>query len=142
MPLVIITIIITFLVLIIWTYRSLGNIETSKKVIYIIAQLVVVFIATYITYEISKNNIEYPNGTAKTYIQNTLVFIFTGINGLFVMPLFSRQIEVAFQENSISSKLIKTALICLGILVILLLFECGYMTTTQQGILRIMTGDK
>ena len=142
MPLVIVTIIITFTILIIWTYHSLGNMEKSKKVIYIIAELIVVFIATYITYGMSKGKIEYSNDAVMKYIQNILVPLFTGINGLFVMPFFSRGIESAFQENMKTNKLLKRAILCVGILLILLIFECGYMTTTQQGILKIMAGER
>ena len=142
MPLVIITIIITFTILIVWTYRSLGDIETSKKVIYIIIELLVVFFATYITYGISKSSVEYPNDEVIGHIQNTLVPLFTGINGLFVMPFFSRGLESVFQENMKNNQLIGRAILCVGILLLLLIFECGYMTTTQQGILKIMAGER
>ncbi len=142
MPLVIITIIITFTILIVWTYRSLGNIETSKKVIYIVIELLVVFFATYITYGISKTGVEYPNDEVIGYIQNTLVPLFTGINGLFVMPFLSRGLESVFQEDMKNNQLIGRTTLCIGILFLLLIFECGYMTTTQQGILRIMAGER
>ena len=141
MPLVIITIIITFAILIIWTYHSLGNIETSKKIIYIIIQLLIIFIATYITYAISKGQVVYQDKEISQHIQNALLPIFTGINGLFIMPYLSRGIEALYQENIKINQLFTRAILCIVILIVLLIFECGYMTTTQQGILKIMAGE-
>ncbi len=142
MPIVIITIIITFFILILWTYRSLGNMEISKKVSWIIIQLLVVFLATYITYGISKHTIEYPNDEIMAYVRNILVLLFTGINGLFVMPFLSRGIEALYQENIVKQQLVMRAVLCIAVLIILLILECGYMTTTQNGILKVMMGDK
>lgn len=142
MPLVIITIIITFAILIIWTYHSLGNIETSKKIIYIIIQLLVIFIATYITYAISKGQVVYQDKEISQQIQNALLPVFTGINGLFIMPYLSRGIEALYQENIKINQLFTRAILCIVILIVLLIFECGYMTTTQQGILKIMAGER
>ncbi len=138
MPIIIMSIMITFLVLISWTYHSLGTMGTSQKTLWIIAQLVIVFIATYITYGISKSSIQYPNDTIMKYVQNTLVFIFTGINGLFIMPFFSRKLAIVNQENLEINQLFKSAGICGIILLILLLLECGYMTNTQEGILKVI----
>lgn len=138
MPITIITIFITFLILISWTYRSLGNIEISKKILWIIAELFIVWIATFVTYQMSKNAIEYPNKTVMAYVQNILVFIFTGINGLFVMPLFSRSLENLYQESASKEQVIYRALLCIAILIVLSLLECGYMANTQEGILKVM----
>ena len=138
MPIVIMSIMITFLVLISWTYHSLGTMGTSQKALWIIAQLVIVFIATYITYGISKASIRYPNETIMKYVQNTLVLIFTGINGLFVMPLFSKGLALINQENLEINQLFKRIGLCSTILLVLLLLECGYMTSTQEGILRVI----
>ncbi len=140
MPIVIMTIFITFLVLISWTYRSLESMEINRKVLWIVAELFVVWIATFITYHISKNTIEYPNDTVMGYVQNILVFLFTGINGLFVMPFFSRGVEALYQESASKEQIVHRTLISLAILVVLLVLECGYMTNTQEGILRVMKG--
>lgn len=138
MPIVIMTITITFLVLITWTYRSLGEMETKKKILWIIVELAIILIATYITYSISRNEVVYPNEESKTYIQNVLVLLFSGINGLFVMPFVSRRVETAYQEDMTIDKLIKRIMLGIAILVVLLFLECGYMASTQSGILRVM----
>ncbi len=140
MPIIIMTIIITFLILIVWTYRSLGDMETNKKILCIIAEFAVILIGTSITYMISKSNIQYPNKDSMLYVQNTLILLFSGINGLFIMPFLSRGIEMTYQENITLNQLGKRIILCTVILLFLLIFECGYMTTTQDGILRIMMG--
>ena len=140
MPIVIMTILITFFILISWTYHSLGKIEISKKILCIFVQLIIVFITTSITYNISKNKIQYPNSSAMGYVQNILVFLFVGINGIFVMPFFSRGIEAVYQGDKGREQLFKRAIFCAIILCILMILECGYMTSTQEGILKIMIG--
>ena len=114
--------------------------ETNKKILCIIAEFAVILIGTSITYMISKSNIQYPNKDSMLYVQNTLILLFSGINGLFIMPFLSRGIEMTYQENITLNQLGKRIILCTVILLFLLIFECGYMTTTQDGILRIMMG--
>ena len=45
---IIIAIIIIYLILIAWSWKNLGNLEKSKKIIYIVIGLIATYIFTYI----------------------------------------------------------------------------------------------
>ena len=48
MPLIIIVTIIVFLILIAWTWQSLGQLDKSKKVLFILIGIVIMYICTLI----------------------------------------------------------------------------------------------
>lgn len=93
MALVIITIILIFFVLIIWTYKNLGDIEKSKKITYIILGIIITYIITLIIYTFSKGQIQYPNEQIEKAIKNILVILFTGINACIIMPYIAKIIR-------------------------------------------------
>ena len=138
MPIIIITIIIMYIILISWCFHNLGNIEPFKKILCIGILILVFYIATSITFNISKNEITYPNAEMIGVVKQTLVWIFAGLNGIFVMPYICREIEELYQENITKEQCIKRIGISAIVVIILLIFECEYMTSTQKGILEII----
>ncbi len=138
MVLIAMTIIIMFIVLIAWSYHNLGKMDIPRKILWIVVFLGVIFIATYVTFIISKNNIIYPNNKIMSSVKNVITLIFTGVNGCFIMPIFCKNAEAMYQENIDRTQFGKRMLWCMVALIILLIFECGYMANTQKGILQIM----
>ena len=129
--------IIIYIVLILWTWKSLGNIERPKKIIYTIIGIIITYIITYIIFQISKGNINYPSVEIMKTMQNSLIILFTGINACILMPYTSKILD-RINEEEIDPKTLKRRIIILAILIILIFaFEIGYMASTQEGNLEI-----
>lgn len=142
MPIIIITIIMMYIILIVWTNHNLGNMEIIKKVIFMVVSFFIVYIVTSITFNISKNSLVYPESIAISQVKNILVLVFTGLNLIFLLPYLSRKFEKLYQEDIKISEFNKSILISILILVVLLVLECGYMKDTQQMILKIYENKK
>lgn len=140
MVFIIIIALIIYFIDIAWTWKSLGEIEKRSKVIFILVGMLVLFIITLITFNISAKNIPYQHQGETNTIRNVLVSIFTGINGIIIMPQLAKILEKAkngdLEKNQIRNRLI----LWIAILIICLIFECGYMKDTQQGIVNIQHG--
>ena len=140
MVFIIIIALIIYFINIAWTWKSLGEIEKGSKVVFIIVGILVLFIITLITFNISAKNIPYQHQGETNTIRNVLVSIFTGINGIIIMPQLAKILEKAkngdLEKNQIRNRLI----LWIAILIICLIFECGYMKDTQQGIVNIQHG--
>ena len=134
--------IIVYLILITWTWHSLGNIENKRKIIFVIIGLVVMYIITFITFQISKSGVSYQNIKMQNDIRNVLLVIFVGINGIIVMTQVARILD-KINEDEIEKNIVKRKLIILVIIfIICLIFENGYMRDTQEGILGIYNSMK
>ena len=139
MPIIYLTIFIIYMVLVLWSSYNLGRLPISKKIIYIVIQLVIVFVITNISYIVSKQNIEYQSQDIMNNIKFVLILIFTGVNGLLLIPISCKQIEKYEEENIDRTRLLKRLVLNFILLIIISYFECEYMTTTQKGILQIIT---
>lgn len=138
MPIIVITISIMYIILISWCFHNLGNVEPLKKILCIGILILILYIATSITFNISRSEVTYPNTEMIGVVKQTLVWIFAGLNGFFVMPYICREIEALYQENITTEQCIKRIGISAIVVIILLILECGYMTSTQKGILEIV----
>ncbi len=137
MAFIVIVAIVIYFVLFAWTWQSLANIEKPKKVAIILIGIFVIYLITLIVFQIAKGNINYPNDNIQNSIKNMLVAIFTGINGLIVMPQIAKMID-KINENEIEKELLTKKIIILSIIFVMcLIFESGYMKNTQEGILKI-----
>ena len=114
----------------------------SKKIIYILVNLLIVFIFTNISYIISKQNIQYESQEIMNNIKTVLLLLFTGINGIITIPISCKQISELQEENIDKTKFTKRIILIFVVLLIIAYLECGYMETTQKGILQIMTNIK
>lgn len=142
MSFIIIVSIVIFVILITWCWHNLGKIEKNKKIVYIILGILLIYIITSIVFEISRSKINYESKEIKDAIANMLNLIFTGLNGLLVMPYFAKQID-QINEKEIDKKEFKKKIIIFAIIfLICLLFECGYLTDTQKGIMKIYSLQK
>ena len=126
--------IVMYLLVIAWSFVNLEDTEKIKKVI--IIGLVAVFLITQILYSISKNNVVYESPNIENAVRKTIVFLFTGLNG-FIMPIIIKLFKKQ-QNGEIDNNVFKVRLITICIIFLILLFlECGYMTSTQEGILKV-----
>ena len=90
MPLIIIIIMAIYLVLIAWTWQSLGNIDKMKRVVLILIGIILSYIITLIVFNLSKSGIDYGNISTKDMMKTLLISTFTGINGIIILPYISK----------------------------------------------------
>ena len=137
MPVIITIMIAMFLILISWTWHNLGNIENSKKIITITILLFIIFVITFIVFNISKSDLIYNKEEEMQAVRTILVILFTIINGLIVMPSIAKTLGKIF-ESDIDKQTAKMRLIItLAIFALILIFECGYLKNIQKEILNI-----
>lgn len=137
MTLVIITTIIIYVILIAWTWQSLGSVEKTKKVVFILVGIVLMYLITLVVFRTTKGDIDYQNIEIQSSIQNVIVAIGTGINGIIVMPQIGKILDQMNENQIEKGQLIKKCLILIVVFIVCLIFESGYMKDTQQGILKV-----
>ncbi len=137
MALIILTGIIIYIILISWTWQNLGDMDKIKKVVFIVIGIFILYFITLIIFQISSGGISYENKEIQSSIRNTLVIIFTGINGIIVMPQIGKIVNKIKEDDIKKEQIQKRIAILLIIVVICLIFENGYMKDTQEGILKI-----
>ena len=131
--------IILLLVLLGWTWHSLGNIEKPTKIACIIGGLVVVYIITLVIYNISKIGIVYENKEAMKLIQNVFVSLFTIINSYIILPYVFRKLDQINNEEIEKEQLKKSIIILVIIILAMGIFESSYLGSIQQEILSMMS---
>ena len=100
------------------------------------------YIITLIVFQISKSGVVYQKVEMQKDIQNILVMIFTGINGIIVMPQIARMLDKINEGETEKNVLTKTLVILAIIFIICLILENGYMKDIQKGILGIYNSMK
>lgn len=137
MTFIIITAILVYVILIAWTWQSLGSMEKIKKVVIILVGIIFMYGITWIIFQTTKEGMNYQNIEMQNSVQNMLVAIFSGINGMIVMPQMAKMLD-KIEENEIEQEqFIKRIGILVIVFVICLIFERGYMRDTQEGILKV-----
>ena len=137
MTFIIITAILVYVILIDWTWQSLGSIEKIKNVVIILVGIIFMYGITWIIFQTTKEGMNYQNIEMQNSVQNMLVAIFSGINGMIVMPQMAKMLD-KIEENEIEQEqFIKRIGILVIVFVICLIFERGYMRDTQEGILKV-----
>lgn len=134
----ILIVVILFIVLIRWMWHSLGSIEKTTKCTCIVGGLVVVYIITFIIYNISKIGIVYENKEVMKLIQTVFVSLFTIINSYIILPYVFKKLEQINNKEIENEKLKKSTIILVIIILILGIFEKSYLGNIQHGILSIM----
>ena len=136
MTFIIIMTIIIYLLVIAWSWTSLGDTSKAKKVLIIFIGIITIFLITQIVFSMSKSGISYENEEIENWVGKIIVFLFTGLNS-FVMP-FLMKLFKKLQDGEIDGSVFKVRFIVILIIFIICLFlECGYMEPIQQGILRV-----
>ena len=137
MTFIILISIVVYLINIAWTWKSLGELEKGKKAILIVIGLVIIYIITIIIFSISQNGIQYENEESLGTVRNMLVAVFSGINGLIILPQLAKILDKAKEGEIEKNQIRNRIIIWIAILIICLIFECGYMKDTQVGIIEI-----
>ncbi len=136
MTFIIIGIIIVYLLVIVWTWNSLEDTETPKKLLIIFTGIVAVFLITQIVFSMSKSGVNYENNDIEKSVGQVIVLLFTGVNSL-VIPFITRTFKKK-ENGEIEDNVFKVRMIIICVIFLICLFlECGYMTDTQEGILRV-----
>ena len=130
MIIIILFIIILNAVSILLMYRSLNNLTSKEKLIYIAAGTVIMYLLTSLVYWISTRNIEITEVSSTG--KDLIIFLFVPINGIVVLPLFAKSYS-KFRANKLSSRVLRNRGIALGlILLIMLIIECAYFENVQK----------
>lgn len=137
MPLIIVVTIIVYMILLGWTWSTLGDLDRIRKIIIIFFEVLIMYVITLIIFGISENGLVYTSKNAQNDIRNVMVIIFTGINSLIVIPYINKQIIKLKEKEIEKENLIKKSIILCVIFVIFLVIECGYMKDTQKGIIKM-----
>ena len=136
MTFVIIVIIILYLVVIAWSWSSLEDTEKPKKLLIIFAGIVVVFLITQMVFSISKDGVTYERLDIEKSVRQLIVLLFTGLNSL-VLPFLSKNFKRR-ENGEIEANVFKVRMIIILVVFLICLFlECGYMTSIQEGILKV-----
>lgn len=136
---IIVGIIILSLVLLGWTWVSLGNIEKQKKILYIICGIFITWIITFIIYNISKIGIVYENQEIMKTIRKVFVLVFTIINGYVLLPYTFKIFDKINNEEIKKEQIKKKLIIMLIIFIIISIFEVQYLASLQMGTLQMIT---
>ena len=137
MPVIIIIILAIFCVLIIGTWHYLGNIDKTKKIVFIVIGIFVSYLITMLLFSISKSGITYPSNEIEQMVQNMIVTIFTGLNGILVLPYLGRLWDKISEEEITKQQFQKRICILLIIAIIVFILEINYLKGVQNGILEI-----
>ena len=132
-------IIILILVLIGWTWISLGNIEKNRKILYIICGIFITWIITYIIYNVSKMGITYENQEIMKRIRKVFVLVFTIVNGYILLPYSFNILEKIKNAEIGKEKVQKKIIIILVVFIIIAIFESKYLSNAQLETLQIMS---
>ncbi len=137
MPFIIIITIAIYIILITWSWKSLGNIERTKKIITIAIGIIAIYLITWLVFNISKQGIIYENEQIASSIGKVIIAIFTGVNGLIIIPFIGKLLDKVNEDEIEKQVFSRKILIIVVIFLIILWLECGYMKDTQEGILKI-----
>ena len=142
MTLIILITIAIYLLLFAWTWHSLGFIEKPKKVGILLAEMLIMYVITLVTFQIAKGGITYEKIEIQKSVQNVLVSIFTAINGMIAMPQIGKILDKINEDEIQKQEIKKKIIVILAIFTICLAFEAGYMKDTQKGILKMYEASK
>ncbi len=137
MPVIIIIMLAIFCVLIIGTWHYLGNIDKTRKIVFIIIGIFASYLITMLLFSISKSGITYPSGEIEQMVQNMIVTVFTGLNGILVLPYLGKLWDKMSEEEITKQQFQKRICILLIIAIIVFIVESNYLNGVQNGILEI-----
>ncbi len=130
-------IMIIYFIEIAWTWQSLGFIEKNKKVIVILVGTIIMYGITSIVFQMAKKGMNYPNMELQNSTKHILVAIFTGVNGIIIMPQIGKMLDKINEDQMEKSKFQKRILILAIVFIACLIFETSYMKQTQVSILKM-----
>lgn len=138
MAIIIVVIIAIYAIAITWIWKNLGEIEKNKKILYIAVGILIMYILTLIIFNISKSGINYQNAEGEKIVKNVFVLIFTSINSMIVLPYIAKLLDKVHEDEIEKSAFSKKIIILIIIFIICMILECGYLTSVQEGIIKMI----
>lgn len=137
MPIIIVIILAIFCVLIVGTWHYLGSVEKSKKIIFILIGIFVSYLMTIFVFSNFKIGIMYPSKEIESMVQNVIVLIFTGLNGILILPYLGRLLDKINEDELTKKQISKRITILIIAIIVIFILESNYLRGTQAGILDI-----
>lgn len=115
-------------------YYNLYNFDKTKKIKFIILGCIIILLITTIIVLISSINIEEKEylGITKT----TSILLFAPINSIIVLPYIGHLLNKYKDKKITEEQLKKKFLIALVLLIIIVIFELGYIKDFQTGLIQ------
>ncbi len=130
--------IVLYLALIGFVLHNLEGLSPKLKIVYILVGIFVMGIVTLIVFNISASGVDYQNKDMIANVRNVIVLVFTPINAFIVMPFIANLVNKLSMEEITESKVKKGVIISIIVLIVILIFECGYFTDIQSGVLEML----
>lgn len=126
---------VIYIIATIMIYHNLYNYNKSEKIKIIVIGYITTFILTLILCNISSRGIN-TNSSYLSIIKNTSILLFSPINLIISLPYVCNSIN-KYKEERINIEQLKMKLVIFAILlIILLIFEVGYIKDFQTGLLK------
>ena len=131
--------IVLYVILIVFTFHNLKFVPDAKfKIIYIAIGLAIMFIVTLIIFNISSNGINYENSEITSQVRNILLAVFVPVNGIITMPYLAHLLGKTNNNEITKESFKKRCILLIIIFVLIIVFECSYFNSTQQGIVNMI----
>lgn len=131
--------IILYAIVIAFTIHNLNfGLNNIVKAGFIIIGLFVMFIITLIIFHISSSGINFENAEVYNETKKLLLAVFVPVNGLIVMPFVANSLYKLYDQTITQESFNKRIIILSIIFIAILIFECSYFKSTQQGIIEML----
>ena len=137
MPVIITLIIAMLLILVSWSWHNLGKIEKTKKTLTIVVSLIILYLITFILFNIAKQGVKYNSEEQMNSVRIVLVITFTIINGLIILPAVFKLVNKVNEKVIDKDQATKKLLTIIVIFFVIMIFECIYLKSIQNGIIDI-----
>ncbi len=137
MTIIMIAAVFIFIISIVWIWHNLGNIEKTRKILFILIGLLIMYLITVLLYHLSSSDITYPSEEVQKTVSNTLILVFTGLNSLILLPFTANVFDKILEEEIEKNQAQKRFIVILIIFLVCIFVETGYLKDTQEGIINI-----
>lgn len=119
-------------------YHNMYNYDKGSRIKLLIAGFIITFIITVIICNISSGSIN-TNANYLSIVRNTAILLFAPINAIISLPYIGNVLN-KYKEKRITKEQLKKRLIIFSvILIIIVIFEVGYIKDFEIGLLKSAT---
>lgn len=142
MFLILVISLIIYIIGVIAIYHNMYSVDKSKKIQFIMVGFLVILLLTMLLVFISSNNINIENREYKSYSQyisttkTMSILLFAPINSIIVLPYIGNLLNKYTDQRINGEQLKKKILICAVILILVVIFEIGYVKDFQTGLIK------
>ena len=130
-------IIAMFIILFTWSWHCLEDIEKYEKIISIIIGTLIVYVITFIIFNISKSGINYENINNAKQMKMVYILMFTALNGYILLPFIYKKMAQVNSNEITKEKLAKSLIILFIIFIIVSIFEINYLKILQESFVQL-----